>query len=196
MDIQLRLIAAVMIAESNLSKGIRLQLLNFIEGQATDAQVKVLLMDGKIMNLDEQAEEIVNDRFPMSEAGGKVAQTRKTYFSAVNSPAGALAVGAAAGGPVGAASAIGGSAIWLLYRAIRGKYDKCTKQCGTLELNTARRQHCMAKCKIGKVEQELKAAMKAKNAKEIAKKKAALAKAKNTFQRMEKSFAGKNKPGE
>jgi len=63
MDKQLRLLAAKIVVESKMSKGAKLQLLNFIKEEASDAQVKALLMDGKIVQLDEQTEEIVNDRF-------------------------------------------------------------------------------------------------------------------------------------
>lgn len=202
MDKQLRIIAGQMIVESKLSKMSKMQLLNFIKEEASDAQIKALLMDGKICRLDEQAEQIVNDRFELSEAGGKVAQARKTFFSTVNSPvgqyasaAGAMATGAATGGTALGSLALG-AGIWALYRAIRAKYDVCTKKCGTFEINTARRQHCMAKCKIGKVQKELDAAKKAKNPREIAKKTLALKKAQQTFANYEKSFKGKNKPGE
>ena len=171
MDKHLRLFAGQVVVESKISKAAKLQLLNFIKEEASDTQIKALLLDGEIVHLDEQAEEVVNDRFSVSEAGGKVAQMRKTYFGV---------------------SALGG--LWLLYRAIRSRYDICTKRCGTLELNTARRQYCMAKCKIEKVQKELQAAMSKKNPKEIAKKKLALAKAKETFANYQKSFAGKEAP--
>ena len=77
MDKQLRIIAGRIVVETKLSKSAKMQLLNFVKEQASDAQVKALLMDGKIVKLDEQAEKIVNDRFPLSEAGVKVAQARK-----------------------------------------------------------------------------------------------------------------------
>jgi len=72
MDKQLRIIAGQIIVESKLSKSAKLQLLNFIQKEASDTQVKALLLDGKIVKLDEQSEKIVNDRFKISEAGGKV----------------------------------------------------------------------------------------------------------------------------
>ena len=78
MDKILRIIAAEIVIESKLSKASKIQLLNFIKEEASDAQVKSLLMDGKIVKLDEEAEQIVNDRFAVSEAGWKVAQARKT----------------------------------------------------------------------------------------------------------------------
>jgi hypothetical protein len=67
MDKKLRLYAAGIIVESKLSKAAKLQLLNFIQTEATDAQIKALILDGKIVKLDEQAEEIVNDRFSILE---------------------------------------------------------------------------------------------------------------------------------
>ena len=64
---QLRILAGEMVVGSKLSKAAKLQMINFIQKEATDAQVKVLLMDGEIVQLDKQAEEIVNDRFDDSE---------------------------------------------------------------------------------------------------------------------------------
>jgi len=63
MDKKLRLRAGEIVTGSKLSKEAKLQLINFIQTEATDAQVKALLMDGKIVQLDEQSEEIVNARF-------------------------------------------------------------------------------------------------------------------------------------
>ncbi len=63
MDKTLRIKAGKIVVESKLSKSAKLQMLNFIQKEATDVQVKALLMDGEIVNLDSQAEEIVNARF-------------------------------------------------------------------------------------------------------------------------------------
>jgi len=59
----LKVFAGKVIVESKLSKSAKLQLLNFIQNEATIPQVKVLLMDGEIVSLDKNGEEIVNDRF-------------------------------------------------------------------------------------------------------------------------------------
>ncbi len=68
MDKQLRLIAGAIVTESKLSKGAKLQLLNFIQNEATDIQVKALLLDGEILtNIDKQTEQIINDRFKLKE---------------------------------------------------------------------------------------------------------------------------------
>jgi len=66
MDKQLRIMAGAIVMESKLSKVAKLQMLNFIRKEATIPQIKVLLMDGEIVTLDEQAEEIVNARFKQS----------------------------------------------------------------------------------------------------------------------------------
>ena len=66
MDKELRLEAALYVMESGLSKAAKIQMLNFIKEEASDAQIKALMLDGKIVQLDEQAEEVVNDRFAVS----------------------------------------------------------------------------------------------------------------------------------
>lgn len=64
MDKQLKIIAGAIVVESKLSKGAKLQLLSFIQNEATDTQVKALLLDGKILTkIDEQTEKIIEDRF-------------------------------------------------------------------------------------------------------------------------------------
>jgi hypothetical protein len=65
MDKQLRLIVGQIVVESKLSKQAKLQMINFVQKEATDTQVKVLLMDGNIVHLDEQTEEIANARFDL-----------------------------------------------------------------------------------------------------------------------------------
>lgn len=81
MDKNIRMLAGQIVVESKMTKSAKKQMLNFIKEEATDAQVKALLMDGKIVQLDEQAEEIVNARFEVSEASGHVAKLKKTYSS-------------------------------------------------------------------------------------------------------------------
>lgn len=62
-DLELRLFAAESVAGSRLSKAAKLQLMNFIEHDASDAQIKALIMDGKVTQLDELAEQVVHDRW-------------------------------------------------------------------------------------------------------------------------------------
>jgi hypothetical protein len=60
---QLRITAAYAVKESDLTKAAKLQIMNFLQNEATDAQVMALLLDGEIQVLDEMAETIVYDRF-------------------------------------------------------------------------------------------------------------------------------------
>lgn len=166
MDKQLRIIAGAIVTESKLSKGAKLQLLNFIQKEATELQIKALLLDGKILTkIDEQTEQIIEDRFKISEAGGRVAKLRKTTSSVYSF------------GP-----------LWAVYRKIRSAFDICTKKCGTYEINTSRRQHCMIKCKVAKLQAQLAAAKTAKNQKEISKLTVSLKKAQDTLTKSTKSF--------
>jgi hypothetical protein len=169
MDKELRIIAAEIIVSSKLTKSSKLQLLNFIKEDASDAQVKALLMDGEIVNLDEQGEQIVNDRFEVSEAGGRVAKLRKTYMSQAGSGGGL-------------------NPLWLAYRKIRSIRDECTRRCGKYELNTSRRQHCLIKCKVDRAKARHEAAKKADNKSEIVKTAAELNKAEALLKKSVASF--------
>ena len=169
MDTVLRIYAGTVVTESDLTKSSKLQLLNFIQNEATDAQIKALLMDGEVVQLDEQSEEIVNTRFEISEAGGRVATARKTQMSLA-----------------GAHSGYG--IPWAVYRMVRANYDVCTRRCGKFELNTARRQVCMAKCRIEKYQKQYDAAKKAGVGKEVLKKQKQLDKAKTAYDRYQKAF--------
>jgi len=55
------------INKNNISKYSKLQLLNFIKEEASNSQIMALILDGKIIKLDEQAEKIVEDRFYCSK---------------------------------------------------------------------------------------------------------------------------------
>ena len=59
----LKLTSANFVVESDMSKPAKLQMLNFIQNEATDYQLMALLLDGEIVDLDEQAEQVVEDRF-------------------------------------------------------------------------------------------------------------------------------------
>ena len=63
----LKLTSASYVMESEISKPAKLQMLNFIQNEATEHQLMALLLDGEIVDLDEQAEQVVEDRFLVSE---------------------------------------------------------------------------------------------------------------------------------
>jgi hypothetical protein len=46
---------------------------------------------------------------------------------------------------------LGGFVGWGIYRALRASMGKCTRKCGTYEINTVRRQVCRIKCKIDNI---------------------------------------------
>jgi len=77
---------------------------------------------------------------------------------------------------------------YVIYRKIRSLSDVCTKKCGTYELNTARRQHCMIKCKITKIQAELAAAKKNGSAHDLAKLRLKLSKAQIELKKSVHSF--------
>jgi hypothetical protein len=102
----------------------------------------------------------------IDEAGGRIAKLRKSAMSLYGS---AVTPG------------------WAAYRAIRGAIDKCTKKCGTFEINTSRRQHCMIKCKTDVLKQAIKDAQKT-NPKVVPKLQKQLAKAEKTYFKSIQSF--------
>ena len=60
---ELQIFVGHTVVESKMSKASKIQLLNFIQHEATKHQLMSLIMDGKIVKLDEQAKQIVEDRF-------------------------------------------------------------------------------------------------------------------------------------
>ena len=170
MDKKLRILAAEIVVSSKLPKTVKRQFVNFIKEAPSDTHVKALLMDGGIFKLDEEAQKLVEQRWELSEAGGRVSTLRKTYMSQ-------------------AGAGTGLNIVWLAYRKIRSLYDACTKRSGTYELNTSRRQHCMIKCKVAKAKAELSAAQKTGKVDMIAKAKADLQKAENILAKSKMSFA-------
>ena len=165
----LQLISFAVVVESQLPKAAKTQLINFIK-EASDIQLKVFLMDGEIISVDANVEQIITERFnahPINEAGGRIATLRKSYMTQVGASAGVY---------------------WLLYRKIRSMFDECTNKCGRYELNTARRQVCMAKCRVDKYSRMMAAAKKTKNEKEVVSSKAKYEKAKQTYDKYVRSF--------
>jgi hypothetical protein len=63
----LKITAGSFIVDSELSKLAKLQMLNFIQHEASNHQLMSLLLDGEIVELDEQAEQIIEDRFKIQE---------------------------------------------------------------------------------------------------------------------------------
>lgn len=51
--------------------------------------------------------------------------------------------------------------LWAAYRGIRASFDQCTKQCGVFGLNASKRQLCLQRCKLGTLNNMLKAFQRA-----------------------------------
>jgi hypothetical protein len=132
-----KILAGMIVIESKLSKTAKLQLLNFLKNEASEVQAKVLLLDGKIVYVPKHKEKEINERFELSELVGQVRQA----MSAAQS-----------GG--------GFNIFWLAYRKARSFFDKCTIKCGTAEINTVTRQHCLRKCKMDLAKEEMTIAQK------------------------------------
>jgi len=64
---ELQLVSGQIVVESKLSKPAKMQLLNWLKSEATECQIKAFLLDGGIVELDKQSEEIVNARFKSSK---------------------------------------------------------------------------------------------------------------------------------
>lgn len=47
--------------------------------------------------------------------------------------------------------------VWIPYRLIRAAFQKCTRECGVLSINTPHRQRCLLTCKMKKKQALLKA---------------------------------------
>lgn len=59
----LQLYTGSTIINSAMTKQAKLQMINFIQHEASESQLMALVLDGRIVKLDEQAKEIVKDRF-------------------------------------------------------------------------------------------------------------------------------------
>lgn len=129
MDKQLRLLAGSVIVESKLSKPAKQQLLAFIKEDATDAQVKALLMDGKIVKLDEQAEQIVNERFEAHHLNEGALKSLFGMFLLT---------------PVG----------WVAWRAIKAMVSKGQRKCGVLSIGKSR-DMCLLRVKAAGIQKKI-----------------------------------------
>lgn len=82
---------------------------------------------------------------------------------ALGKPGGAVAKEISISAAKGAATSM---ALYAAYRYIRSIFDECTKKCGTLNINTSKRQLCMLECKKKSLEKRIDAARKHGDTKE------------------------------
>jgi len=125
MDKQLRILCGAIVTESKLSKESKLQLLKFIQKEATDTQIKALLLDGKILTrIDEHTEEIISDRFEVfKENHSLFTEDVLTGMAVIMLGGMALAVTAAT---------------WRAYRKLRGMFQEKSRRCGTYSIGSDR----------------------------------------------------------
>jgi len=118
---QLRLFTEFLIYDSDMSGVRKLKHLDFIHNEATLSQIKAYIMDGDITYLDEQAEQIVNDRFKLHEV--KVDKKYREFEPKIKK---FLKYGLAAIAGLGGASILT-MAFLYVYRHMT---DKCVQDCG------------------------------------------------------------------
>lgn len=73
-DLQLYLLDVL--RESKFSKSAKLQMLNFIK-EASEVQLKALILDGEIVYPEKDAEDIINHRFKVIEADARAKEKAK-----------------------------------------------------------------------------------------------------------------------
>jgi len=124
---ELKFLTGYIVTESDLSKDSKIQLLNFIQKEADDHQLKALLLDGKIISLDEQSKQIVDDRFEIYQLNevGKIIVLALVY-----------------------AASKGAMAVYNRF------FSKAAKFCS--KYNGQEKTMCMSKAKIAAIKEKIK----------------------------------------
>ena len=133
----LKILAGYQVVSSKLPRQSKQLLLNFIQHESSEYQLKALLLDGKIIEeVDEISKGIIDDRVKLTEYFKILEESRrKTAMSILGF---VLSPGSL-----------------IIYRSIRSLYDKCSYECGLVSFNTQKRQICLAKCNILRRTKEL-----------------------------------------
>jgi hypothetical protein len=63
---KLQLYSIYLVSESSKSKQTKIQLLRFIENEATEHQLMSFILDGQIIKIDELSKQIIEDRLKAS----------------------------------------------------------------------------------------------------------------------------------
>lgn len=118
------------------------------------------ILENYLLFLNEKDEKI----HPKTKAGASwfAATPASDVVAAGIGAAGAIKHGASVGKIIShsAVTAAASLAGYAAYRVIRGMFDKCTGKCGTLEINTTKRQLCLLNCKKMSLEKQLEIARK------------------------------------
>ena len=75
--VELKILAGTVVKESKLDKQSKLQLLEWLQNEASEVDVMGFLLDGRIKHFDGDAEQIVIDRFKVSEKIEKLKTVKK-----------------------------------------------------------------------------------------------------------------------
>jgi hypothetical protein len=126
---QLKIVAGAIVTESNVDKQSKLQILNWIQHEASEVDVMAFLMDGKIQHIKEEAEQVVRDRFATNKLSEGVGRTILGMFLL---------------SPVG----------WAAYRLIRSMFSKASRKCGTFSIGK-QRDICLVRVKLQRAEKML-----------------------------------------
>jgi len=100
------LLAGEVITSSKIHPSIKIKALDWIQNEATETQIKSFLLDGKAVEVDEQSEKIINDRFKASKVSDNLLEF--DLFLTMLAHLGSMAV----------------------YRTIRARYDEKLRRCG------------------------------------------------------------------
>ena len=132
----LKIFCGKVIVDSKLSKQAKLQLLNYVQHEADETQLKLFLLDGKIDRVTEDdAVEIINDRFESSNVLQE--GLLKSIFGIVLlSPGG-----------------------WLLWRGLKAALNDANSKCGVFGIGSER-DACLLKAKLQNEQKKIAALQK------------------------------------
>jgi hypothetical protein len=141
----LQIFSGSIVTESKLSKPAKLQMLTWLQHEATEAQLKAFILDGSITKLDKQAEQIVNDRF----------ENHRLNEVSVDQGFGRVIV-TLTQGEVSVAGVLAATAIaWWAIKA--AKNISTAKECKDYKTGTPGYKKCHVMVKIKKLEAQISA---------------------------------------
>jgi hypothetical protein len=118
----LKIMAGDIVSQSKLSKPAKLQLLNWLQNEATEVQVKGLLLDGEMyVDIDEDTEKLINKRFDYNKQIQEAYRQFEGKFKKFLQYGIAILV-------TNVAWPLGAFGMWLYRQAT----DTCVKNCGGL----------------------------------------------------------------
>ena len=163
----LQFLTGAIITESKMPKDSKKQLLNFVEGEATEHQLMSMLLDGEVKPVSEDEKDLIEDRFTSNEklyesymyieeaalwnviklfakGGAKVAGgVNKARKGASN---------LAGGGVLGLAA--GAATVWAAWRGMGALLNKDKRKCGVLSIGS-KRKACLLNAQANNVNKKI-----------------------------------------